>query len=148
MKISFDLDDTLIPSNPSDFHVIQQNIFQKILSVEQLREGSLELIHALQSKGHHVGIYTTSYRSKLKIRFQLLTYGIKVAFVINEKINRKELNRRNLSASKYPPAFNIDLHIDDSKGVAIEGDRLNFKTIIIPKNQESWQREIIKQVNL
>lgn len=147
MKISFDLDNTLIPANKSDFPVIRRNFIQRLLNIELLREGSKELIQNLKYQGHEIGIYTTSYRSKLKIRLQLFTYGISVQFVINETFNRKELKRNNVSASKYPPAFGIDLHIDDSKGVAIEGERLNFRTIIIEKEQMNWTCEILKNVS-
>lgn len=73
--------------------------------------------------------------------------GIRVAFVINEKLNRQKLNRSNVSASKFPPAFGIHLHIDDSKGVAIEGERLNFRTIIIEKEQINWTSDILKNVS-
>ncbi len=147
MKISFDLDDTLIPANESDFPVIRRNFIQKLLNIEFLREGSKELIENLKSQGHEIGIYTTSYRSNFKIRFQLFTYGIKVKFVINETLNRKELNRHHISASKYPPAFGIDLHIDDSKGVALEGERLNFRTIILGKGQPNWTSDLLNDVS-
>ena len=73
--------------------------------------------------------------------------GIRVAFVINEKLNRQNLNRSNVSASKFPPTFGIHLHIDDSKGVAIEGERLNFRTIIIEKEQINWTSDILKNVS-
>lgn len=147
MKISFDLDDTLIPARKTDFPTIKRNVFQKLLNIEFLRHGTVELFRKLQSEGHNVGIYTTSYRSNLKIRFQFMTYGLKLAFVVNEKANRKKMKEISVSASKYPPAFGIDLHIDDSEGVAIEGDRLNFRTIIIRKDQMNWVSEIAKHMN-
>ena len=142
MKISFDLDDTLIPANVEAFPVMKRNIFQKVLGVEPLRVGIKAIIDVLRSQGHEVGIYTTSYRPTVKIRYQLLTYGIKVDFIINEQRNRKELKKRNIVASKYPPAFGICLHIDDSKGVALEGERLGFNTAII-ENHADWQTKIM-----
>lgn len=146
MKISFDLDDTLIPSQKRDFPTIELNFIQSLVKIEPLREGTKELIRELQDSGHTVGIYTTSYRSISKIRFQLFTYGIKVDFVINQKINRKQLIKNHIISSKYPPAFGIDLHIDDSLGVEIEGEKYNFNTIIIDKKNNIWTSTILENL--
>lgn len=142
MKISFDLDDTLIPGNYLEFITENRNFFQKIFKIESLRKGTKELIKDLKSKENVIGIYTTSFRPKYKIKFQFLTYGIKLDFIINEKENRKELKRRNLNCSKYPPAFDIDIHIDDSKGVELEGQKHNFETIILGNTSKNWIKKI------
>ncbi len=146
MKISFDLDGTLIPSDKDEFAVVPRNYVQKICRIEELRFDSQELFRQLQLAGHQVGIYTTSYRSKLRIRCHLLSYGIWVDFIINEKLNRKRLAELGISASKYAKAFDIDLHIDDSPGVAKEGERLEFNTIIIKGDQSNWAAEIMRKV--
>ena len=64
--------------------------------------------------------------------------------MINETINRKQLQVKNISCSKYPPAFEIDLHIDDSKGVAIEAARHNFTVIQVSKEDSYWTQTILK----
>ena len=115
MKISFDLDDTLIPSGKATFTTEKQSIIHRILGIETLRKETVVLWKSLQESGHKVGIYTTSYRSKSKIKLFLYSYGISPDFIINEHQNRKELNHLQLSCSKYPPAFEIDLHIDDAE---------------------------------
>lgn len=138
MIISFDLDDTLIPPRETDFPTEQRNFFQKALGVERIRHRASELFRHLKGQGHKVGIYTTSYRPKFKLRFHLLTYGISPDFIITEKENRQELSKRQINCSKYPPAFNIDLHIDDSLGVEREGQTYNFQTIIIKKDDIDW----------
>ena len=72
----------------------------------------------------------------------MLTYGITPDFIITEKENRQELARRQINCSKYPPAFNIDLHIDDSSGVEREGQAFSFQTIIIKKDDSDWMDKV------
>lgn len=145
MKISFDLDDTLIPANSDCFKTELRSFIQKLLGVELLRTGTGQLFRKLQSDGHTVGVYTTSFRSKLRVYFQFWTYGIKPHFIINEqqyqKI-RKQLRSQKIYSSKYPPSFQIDIHIDDSEGVRIEGEKYKFKTIIIQQSDEKWVDKI------
>ena len=137
MRISFDLDSTLIP-HANEFPVEKMNFLAKLFKVEPLREGTKELFDYLETQGHSINIYTTSLRSILKIRFQFYTYGIKIDRVINQYENQKHLNRLRISSSKYPPAFNFDVHIDDLFGVAKEGERFNFRTIIVEPNDKNW----------
>ncbi len=75
MTISFDLDDTLIPTSETNFQTEQRNIFQRILCVEKIKYRTSELFRHLKEQGHSVGIYPTSYRPKIKLRLHLLTYG-------------------------------------------------------------------------
>ncbi|WP_179008377.1 hypothetical protein [Winogradskyella forsetii] len=84
----------------------------------------------------------TSFRTKRKIRLTLKYYGIKVNRIVNEKENRKVLKSRNINSSKFPPAFDFDLHIDDLKGVGIESERLNFKAIIVEPTDKNWIEKI------
>ena len=141
MNISFDLDSTLIP-NGKEFETENRNGIAKLFGIEEIRKGTRELISDLQNQGHKVHIYTTSYRSKRKIRLTLNYYGIKVNRIVNEKENRKVLKSLNMNSSKFPPAFDFDLHIDDLKGVGIESERFNFKTIIIEPTDENWIEKI------
>ena len=147
MRISFDLDNTLIPLNIEEFPSVKRSFLQRVVNVELIRDGAKELFNELQLSGHNVGIYTTSLRSKYWIRFQLFSYGIRPDFIINEQSNQKELKNRNINCSKYPPAFDIDLHIDDSKGVEVEGIRNGFKVLIIEKNDRDWANRIIKCIS-
>ncbi|MEO1049889.1 MAG: hypothetical protein AAFX87_04670 [Bacteroidota bacterium] len=52
MVISFDLDDTLIPSGANPFLTEKQSLIHRIMGVERLRKGSPSLIKYLQNKGH------------------------------------------------------------------------------------------------
>jgi hypothetical protein len=141
MNISFDLDSTLIP-NGKEFETENRNGIAKLFGIEQMRKGTRELISDLQNQGHKVHIYTTSFRTKRKIRLTLKYYGIKVNRIVNEKENRKVLKSRNINSSKFPPAFDFDLHIDDLKGVGIESERFSFKAIIVEPNDKNWIEKI------
>lgn len=143
MKISFDLDDTLIPGIKS-FPTESQNWFQKLVGIERLRLGTPQLFSDLKQKGYSIGIYTTSFRSEFSIRLMFLTYGIYPDFVINQKVHNKVMNGRGIYSSKYPPAFQIEIHVDDSKGVEIEGAKFQFRTIIIQEGKWEWTSEIIR----
>ena len=142
MTISFDLDDTLIPSTKL-FDTERQNFLQKLFRTEKIRSGTIELIKELQQQGHNIYIYTTSYRSTYKIWWTFFSHGIKIDKIINQHIHNKVLGKNSKGYSKYPPAFNIDVHVDDSAGVKIEGERHNFRTIIVTENN-SW-KDVIKQ---
>ena len=147
MNISFDLDSTLIPHG-NEFEVEKRNFLAKILGLESIRLGTATLISDLQKEGHVIHIYTTSFRSKIKIRWMLFYYGIKVGRIINQQQNQKTLKSRNINSSKFPPLFGFELHIDDLKGVEREGQKLNFKTIIIEPSDKSWIEKIKKEVIL
>ncbi len=149
MRISFDLDSTLIP-NGNEFKIEKLNRIAKKFGVEELRIGTRELFENLKKEGHEISIYTTSFRTKYKIRLTLYYYGIKVRRIVNQTENEKVLKKLRVNSSKYPPAFNFDLHIDDLKGVGIESERLNFKSIIVNPNDENWIDTIekgIKELN-
>jgi hypothetical protein len=144
MIISFDLDDTLIPTT-FKFKVESQNILQRIFKIEKIRKGSLELFEELKRRKIKVYIYTTSYRSKKRIKIMFLSYGINIKTIINQQEHNKSVK---IPSSKYPPKFDIDIHIDDSIGVQIEGEKYNFNTIIISKENENWHKEIINKIEL
>ena len=137
MTISFDLDDTLIPSSKI-FNTERQNLLQRICGIEKIRTGTIELIKDLQKQGHKVFVYTTSFRSTSKIWWTFFSYGVRVDKIINQQVHNRTLREKSKNYSKYPPAFNIDFHIDDSAGIKIEGDRYNFKTIIVTDNELAW----------
>lgn len=145
MIISFDLDDLLIPGVKT-FDTEKVSFFQKVFGIEAIRLGSPELFKELESQGHVIYIYTTSFRSVIKIKLMFLSYGITVGKVINQKVHNLILREQKNRTSKYPPAFGIDIHIDDSTGVKIEGEKYNFHTIIIDENDNNWRRTVIEGV--
>ncbi|SEW17584.1 hypothetical protein SAMN05428988_2748 [Chitinophaga sp. YR573] len=146
MTISFDLDDTLIPG-VKRFNTEPQTFLQKLCGIEKLRLGTIDLIQTLQAQGHTIFIYTTSFRKTRKIWWTFRSYGIKPDKIINQTIHEKILGENRKYYSKYPPAFAIDIHIDDSKGVEMEGNRFNFKTIIIAEDNPNWTEFILNTIS-
>ncbi len=145
MKISFDLDDTIIPGSKK-FETEQQNLIHKIFSIEKIRKGTITLFKELKQKNYSVGIYTTSYRSGYKIKLTFLLYGFNVDFIINQQKHLVEIKKTNIYSSKYPPMFYIKLHVDDSVGVETEGNQHDFKTIIVSETSLSWTENVKKQI--
>ena len=145
MNISFDLDGTLIPF-ANEFNTEKIGWFGKLLRIEKIRKGTKDLVLKLQENNHKVHIYTTSFRSKTKIRRTLKYYGISVNRIVNQVENQKVLKSKNIYSSKFPPAFNFDVHIDDLSGVRIEGEKHNFKTIIVDPNDLNWSDTLINNL--
>lgn len=145
MIISFDLDDTLIPGM-KQFPVERKSILSRLISRESIREGTVRLMKQLRQDNHQLYVYTTSYRSPAYIRRLFWSYGIRLDKVINKSIHDKTLGKTAGSISKYPPAFNIDVHIDDSPGVAIEGERHHFNTIIVAEQDSDWTAILLQQL--
>ncbi len=145
MIISFDLDLTLIPYN-QEFEVEFRSTIAKWLGIEEIRLGTPGLIRQLKKNGHKIYIYTTSYRKPHLIKKTLKYYGIHVNKIITQPLNNKKLTALNIHASKYPPAFNIDLHIDDSFGVQKEGKQYGFKTLIISTGDKDWINTVYNSI--
>lgn len=145
MIISFDLDDTLIPGTKT-FDTEDQNLLQRLIGVEKIRKGTIGLFKQLRSRGYSIFIYTTSFRPTLKAKLTFMSYGISVDRVINQQCHDKELKENRTRCSKFPPAFGIDIHVDDSIGVGMEGDRFKFKTIIIEEDDLNWTEAILRSV--
>jgi len=145
MTVSFDLDDLLIPGVKT-FKTETKTLMQRLLGIESIRRGTIELFKELKRQGHSIYIYTTSFRSPWKIRLMFYSYGIPVKKVINQDLHNQILREQSKRTSKFPPAFDIDIHIDDSPGLKIEGDRYNFATIIIDENDKRWQETVLEEL--
>jgi len=111
-----------------------------------MRKGTPQVINMLKSRGHQVGIYTTSFRKTSAIQFWLICYRTKADFIINEQRNSMVKLKTEVNSSKYPPAFNIDLHIDDLPGVGMEGTKYGFKTLIIPSEETDFSQCVYDEV--
>ncbi len=145
MHISFDLDGTLIPFN-NEFTVEKRSYLAKLFGIEPIRKGTARLVRTLQKSGYTIHIYTTSYRSPLKIRCMLWYYNIHVNTIINQTKNNSVLMRKGITASKHPPTYGFNIHIDDAMGVLQEGVRFNFKVIHIASEITNWKEYIISSI--
>ncbi len=75
-----------------------------------------------------------------------MLYGFKLNKVINQRSYEKALSNKIAPCSKYPPLFNIDIHIDDSQVVGIEGQRHKFKTIIVSETDATWVDTVLSKI--
>jgi len=149
MRISFDVDDTLVlrgldvRPERGRFPAFVNRWFG-----EPLRRGTCSLVRELRRRGCSIWIYTSSGRTPFEIRLWLFLHRIQVDGVINAERHRRELAGRTFSRlpSKYPPAFGIDLHIDDSEGVRMEGDEHGFRVVVVSPNDEDWVQRVLDAV--
>lgn len=140
LRVAFDLDDTLIiPNSKYVEEIVQYKLLSKIFKVEKLRLGTKEIFDFFEEENCELWIYTTSYRSIQYIKWLFLVHAIKLNGIVNQEIHKKNMS---LNISKYPPAFNIDILIDDSKGVLIEGKQNNFKVIQVEPDNLNWVEKI------
>jgi hypothetical protein len=150
MRISFDLDDTLIcHQQTAKYEKNRVPLFLRFVFNEKLRLGTRFLIRELRNRNHKILIYTSSYRNPFFLKLWFVFYGIIISEVINQKIhNRYVKTRQNQSQpSKNPKFFGIDLHIDDSIGVQMEGERYGFNVLVLAPDDEAWVDKVIKAVN-
>jgi hypothetical protein len=149
MRISFDLDDTLIcygtgtPCEPRP-----PWYWRFWASDEPLRLGARSLMQALRERGWELWVYTTSHRHPGSVRRWLRSYGIRVAYVVNQDVHDRHLRRspRDYPPSKNPRAFGIDLHVDDSDGVQMEGEQHGFRVVVIAPQDEAWTEKVLAAV--
>lgn len=146
MIISFDIDNTLIPYS-NEFEVEHKTLISKMVKAEPIRKGTIDLFKEIENRGNEIWIYTTSFRSNFSLRKTFKSYGLNISRVINEQINQAALKKHNCQASKNPNLFGIDIHIDDSKGVGIEGKRFGFKTIIIATDDTNWGNTVLDGID-
>ena len=98
--------------------------------------------------GCNIWIYTSSVRTPFRIRLWLFLYGIRVDGIINDERHRLELARYAFSRlpSKFPPAFGIDLHVDDSEGVRMEAEEHGFGVVIVHPDDQHWAQKVLDTV--
>ena len=142
MRIAFDLDDTLIPgAYPFATEPPPRGLLAWWLQPEPLRRGTVQLFRELWQAGHEVWLYTTSLRKPLETKIAFYSYGARVRKVINDDIHRRHMSRLGnafKSCTKYPPAFGIDVLIDDSECVFLEGRQFGFATILLRPEDDDW----------
>lgn len=142
MRIAFDLDNTLIRCG-HDFplEIPQRRIWAKLLGNEQLRQGIKELSDYCRQRHWEVWVYTTSYRSAWRIRRLFWLHGIRLDGVVNQQRHDREAQAR---CTKHPPSFGIDLLIDDSEGVRIEGERHGSRVQVVAPEDAQWAEKVKK----
>jgi len=146
MRISFDLDDTLI------FKTVEGPVddslppLQRSYLEEKLRAGTRELMLALAQRGHEIWIYSNSYRGKSELLRWFQACGLPVTDIVNQQMHemkRSELGPQISGPIKFPPWFGIDVHIDDSVEIEADGRQYGFKVIRVDPNDVDWVAAVL-----
>ncbi|OAI86073.1 hypothetical protein [Pseudomonas putida] len=147
MRVSFDIDDTLacLPHHSPAEDSRLPDFIHRWLG-EPLRSGTRSLIRDLRRQGCSIWIYTSSGRTPSYIRRWLMLYGIRVDGVVNSDRHHHVVTARGFEKmpSKFPPAFDIDLHVDDSEGVRIEGDDHGFRVVVVCPKDKAWTQKVLQ----
>lgn len=135
MRVSFDLDDTLICYHDGARHEPTRvwRPFRPWLH-EPLRFGARDLLRELAAE-HELWVYTTSYRDPWGVWWWLRCYGVSVRYVVNQHRHERVLGRRG--PSKVPARFGIRLHVDDSWGVWAE-NRWDRNVCVVAPGDPDW----------
>ncbi|QPN43279.1 hypothetical protein I5S86_17120 [Priestia aryabhattai] len=145
IRISFDIDDTLacLPEHSAAEHSKLPACIHRWLG-EPLRSGTRSLFRDLRRQGCSIWIYTSSGRTPSYIRRWLMLYGLHVDGVVNSDRHQHAVTEQGLAnpPSKFPPAFAIDLHVDDSEGVGMEGDDHGFRVAVVCPQDENWAKKV------
>jgi len=144
VRISFDIDDTLIcdSSVPTEQHV---SWWRRWRYPERLRLGTRSLMTALIRRRCKIWIYTSSGRCPRYLKSWFASFGISVEGIVN--LDRHERTVGLRGPSKFPPAFGIDLHVDDSPGVAMEGTDHRFPVLVIAPHDPDWVGRVLSEVD-
>jgi hypothetical protein len=145
LRVSFDLDDCLIccdPAVPSE----PRGFLHRMWFREPLRLGTIQLMKDLIRQGWRVWIYTTSYRSPLGLKWWFRWQGVRLEGVVNQAIHIGRVTRAfgGAGPSKYPRAFGIDLHVDDSEGVRTEGLKWGFEVVVVRPDDARWRERVLE----
>jgi hypothetical protein len=143
MRISFDVDDTLVCASgvPTEQFVPW---WKRWLYPEPLRRGTRGLMQELLDRHCQLWIYTTSYRPVRYLRRWFASFGIPIYGVINQTRHERVVGHHG--PSKFPPAFGIDLHVDDSEGVAEEGRKHRFGVVVVSPEDLDWTAKVLQAV--
>ena len=147
MRISFDLDDTLICYQAGVPQEPRLSWFVRLfVNDEPLRMGTSELIRQLRQRGWEVWVYTTSNRSPAAVRRWFRCHGVRIDGMVNQDVHDLHLRRSPLDRppSKNPAAFDIDLHVDDSDGVRMEGEQHGFEVVVVTPDDRDWITHVLR----
>ena len=145
MRISFDLDETIISRN-SDWEV-EPDLRGFRGEKERLRKGTVELFKWIREQNHEIWIYTNSYRGRKALESWFKDCGIPVDGVIDQIVHEQKRNEedRMIKLEKNPEWFGIDLHFDDLDELA--GQEGVCKIDPLDASWTDTVKQYIKKVN-
>jgi hypothetical protein len=148
LRVAFDLDDTLI-ARIHDFPLEPRGLLSRLCTREPIRAGTIALFRRLMADGHELWIYTSSYRDPRAVWWLFRVYGLTVQGVITAR-EHELVVLSNFETyppcAKYPPAFGIDVLVDDAEGIAREGQQLGFPVIRLRPDDADWTSTVLAGV--
>lgn len=144
LNVSFDIDDTLVcgADTPSEPFV---PFWARRRYPEPIRQGTRALLRALRERHCRIWLYTSSRRPTRYLRGWFRSAGFPLAGAVNLCEHEQIIGCRG--PSKLPPAFAIDLHVDDSPGVQIEGVEHGFRVVLVKPDEHDWARKVLRAVD-
>ncbi|HKA46475.1 MAG TPA: hypothetical protein VKF40_31060 [Burkholderiales bacterium] len=143
LRVSFDIDDTLVCAAAVPAEQSVPFLYRRRYP-ESLRRGTRALMRELHARGCRLWLYTTSGRPASYLRGWFGVMGIPLEGVVNQDVHANVVGTRG--PSKFPPAFNIALHVDDSEGVAMEARAHRFHVCIVSPHDELWAERVLDAV--
>jgi FMN phosphatase YigB (HAD superfamily) len=143
LRVSFDVDDTLVcgAGVPSEQNV---PFLYRRRYPEPVRRGSRALMRELGRRNCRVWLYTSSGRPAHYLEGWFRCQGIRLEGVVNQDRHHAVVGCRG--PSKFPPAFNIHLHVDDSEGVAMEARTHGFHVCVVAPHDPAWAERVLAAV--
>lgn len=148
MRISFDLDDTLILKSvdgPCEESFPARRRGEAI--EERLRKGTRELFQALHARGWEILIYSNSYRGKTELATWFTECGLSICGVVNQQLHDQKLMESGQIAkcpAKFPPWYQVDLHVDDALEVYEDGQQYGFAVVRVAPDDPNWTEAVLK----
>lgn len=149
MRISFDLDDTVICHQPEIVNEPNRvPLWLRWWLNEPLRYGTTTLFQQLRLEGHSIGVYTTSYRSKHYIRSLFRCYQLSLDFIITQHDHEKKFkDRLDKVASKMPQCYGIDFHVDDDKALMSNAANFGYHMVRVKEADPSYAQTVLSAVH-
>lgn len=150
MRISFDLDGTLFVSLPEQADLPAYNFVERG-KVSLLRKESRKLIKTLVERGWEICFYTNSLRARSSLHAWAMRVGIPLTEIINQQIHENKCAESGLIpaqvAAKMPAWFGIDLHVDDSPGIAGAAEEYGFEVCLIEEADSRWAEKVLSHAH-
>ncbi len=147
--LALDLDGTLIAEvTPFASGHEPRGWVARLGAFESLRLGTRQLVLEARRRGWRVVVYTTSMRSPLSVRATFLAHGLWLDGVINGQRHRDEEQRQRASwPVKYPPAFGVELLVDDSLSLEQQGRAMGFRVVWVQVTQTDWVTRVLRRMD-
>jgi hypothetical protein len=110
------------------------------------------LLKELAHRGCDIWVYTSSERSSHYVRLWFWLAGVALGGIVNQSIHNQVVRDGypfpSLTPTKYPPAFGIVLHVDDSEGVAQDGAEHGFDVVLISPSDPEWATRVLEAISI